>query len=478
MGFTDQLRQFFAANEIAVRFLHGQSFFILGLAMAVQWRQRSRLELARALPWVSAFGLCQAVAIWAAIFLTVNASHFSQATLTTLHGIVVLLQLGAIISVLGFGLRLNEPVLPTTTTALFPSLVGGIGALGVIALRFVQPEPDFATAEALLRNTVLAPSALLVAYGLRQQTLQLEKPLRTERFTRAMRVVGISFALFALSDGVIAPASQIPWGSVLNETLIGVPIIAARTAIAATMAISFFIALDVFGLDADRVAQALRQAQALGAERERIGRELHDGTIQSVYAFGLMLDDAQHALQQVRTGEPEVAEAGLIRAERRIGDAMDGMSQTIADIRRYIYDLREGHGNEDLARGLIDIIAEFRMRTGLEVTWRVVGRPGPSFSAAQRHHVYQITREALSNIARHARASEISVTLEYASESSARTRVVIHDNGVGLTDAVRRSGSGLRNMRERARILEGALEVTGNGEGGTTVALSFEGSET
>ena len=261
----------------------------------------------------------------------------------------------------------------------------------------------------------------------------------------------------------------------------GLLVWAGALVIGAIIAVFLFAALDVFRLESDRIAQALSQEQALSAERERISRELHDGTLQSVYAFGLVLDDAGHALTEAVTtpGAPEVTPAARERIEharKQITYAVNGLNQTIGDIRGFIYDLRAARADEDLARGLVDVIGEFRMRTGLPVDWQVSGRPAEPLSPARRHHVYQVAREALSNVARHAGADRVQVALAYGGPDGrgASMRLSVSDNGVGVSSPIGQIGRGLRNMRERARILGGELTVEGNSGKGTTVVLELE----
>ncbi len=482
---TETLQRFFAENDVAVRFLHGQVFFILGLAMGLQWRQRSRLELARGLPWLCAFGLCEALAIWGDVFVPLQAPAFDPLALGFLRSSQLLLRLVGVSALLGFGLQLNEPATPPAATIALPATIAGIGAVALVAQRLLSPAPDLNTSEAVLRYGVSAPAALLVAFGLRRQAIRLVGPLRGERFVGALRIAGFGFAFFALTDGLLAPANPVLWGPVLNEGLVaqltGIPIATARAAIGAIIAVFLFAALDVFRLESDRIAQALSQEQALSAERERISRELHDGTLQSVYAFGLVLDDAGHALTEAVAlpGPPDLAPATQERIEharKQIAYAVNGLNQTIGDIRGFIYDLRAARADEDLARGLVDVIGEFRIRTGLPVDWQVTGRPSKPLTPARRHHVYQVAREALSNVARHAGAETVQVALAYGGQDGRGTgmRLSVSDNGVGVSSPIGQIGRGLRNMRERARILGGDLTVEGNSGKGTTVVLELE----
>ncbi len=106
---VEQLQAFFVTNDVVVQFVQGQVFLILGLAMALQWRQRSQLELAQALPWLAAFGLLEALAIWANGFIPLQARLLSPDTLQALRLVQLLLILATFCALLGFGLKLSAP---------------------------------------------------------------------------------------------------------------------------------------------------------------------------------------------------------------------------------------------------------------------------------------------------------------------------------------------------------------------------------
>jgi len=496
---VEQLQAFFVTNDVVVQFVQGQVFLILGLAMALQWRQRSQLELARALPWLAAFGLLEALATWANGFIPLQARLLSPDTLQGLRLAQLLLILATFCALLGFGLKLSAPAVPAWAAWYVPVIVMIVVTALLLVQRALTRGPDdmrVASIEVFLRYFLGLSSALLVAFGLRQQAGRLVGPLKLERIIRALRLAGIGFILYAVVEGVLGPAAPFFPASVLNEMTLyralGIPIGVWRALVGAMIVWCFFRALEVFRVEADRVAQALQREQSLNAERERISRELHDGTIQSIYAAGLVLDDARHSLTllELPADRPEADRAMLGNARVRLDDVVTALNRTIQDIRTYIYDLRSNAAEEDLARGLIQIVTEYRLRANMQIEWSVDGRPTWTLSADQRQHVYQITREALSNIVRHAGASKASVELSYAacpdrrieappaSSGSAdwqdeRICLRIRDNGAGRLPGQRRTGHGLRNMQERARLLGAALSVEGTPGIGTLVMLEM-----
>jgi two-component system sensor histidine kinase UhpB len=118
---------------------------------------------------------------------------------------------------------------------------------------------------------------------------------------------------------------------------------------------------------------------------------------------------------------------------------------------------------EDLETGLRGILREFRTNTLLETSFVVDGGGPRRLDAERRRHVFQIAREALTNVARHAHARKVVVRLDYGLDSLCLS---IADNGIGLSAIPSGDGHGLRNMRQRTRLLNGSLEIdTAPGQG-------------
>ena len=202
---------------------------------------------------------------------------------------------------------------------------------------------------------------------------------------------------------------------------------------------------------------------AVVSERERIGHDLHDGIIQSLYAVGLSLED----LGDVMRVQPGLAEAQVERA-------IDAIHVTIRDLRGFIFGLRpEFLEAGDVRSALAAVVEEFRRGVSAIVTLRLIGDHGVSEDIAV--HVLQVAREALSNAARYSSATGISVTLE---TSDTETVLFIHDNGRGFDSArsAQPGHTGLTNMFERARIIGGHLDVKSS-SAGTTVELRVPSGE-
>jgi signal transduction histidine kinase len=210
------------------------------------------------------------------------------------------------------------------------------------------------------------------------------------------------------------------------------------------------------------------QRLAIVEERERIGKDLHDSVIQAIYAVGLSLDDVPDMMDD----EPD-------EARRRVERAIDGLDQTIRDIRNFIFGLRPALlDGVDVVEGLAALADEFRVNTMIDVELRAgptVTTPiiGPDRIA----ELLAITREALSNIARHARATRAEIAVEPEPEI-AGLRIAIADNGIGFDPAAPRGlgHQGLRNIRTRAISIGATIQVESAAGSGTRIIVRVPGA--
>jgi signal transduction histidine kinase len=206
-------------------------------------------------------------------------------------------------------------------------------------------------------------------------------------------------------------------------------------------------------------AQAGRLAVA--EERDRIGRDLHDGIIQSLYAVGLSLEDL-----------PEIMAEAPDEAAERIDSAIESINLAIRDIRNFIYGLRpEALDGTQVVAGLAALAEEVRHGGLVDVIADLDPAADPGLDAGAGSELLNLVREALSNAVRHGSAQQISITLVKGETDSTLT---IADDGVGF-DPSRPAGAGhhgLANMRARADAVGGRFEIrTAPGEGTLVVVV-------
>lgn len=195
-------------------------------------------------------------------------------------------------------------------------------------------------------------------------------------------------------------------------------------------------------------------------ERERIGMDLHDGIIQSIYGVGLSLESALHSFEE----DPW-------DAKTRVQRSIDTLNQAIRDLRGYILDLRPRQmGSEGLISGLNRLIAEFRANTLATVQLSGTDHDLKELPQPRSMALFHICQEALANIAKHAKAKQVEITLWSTDE---RVLMEIHDNGKGFEMEKMNAmiGHGVANMQTRARSVGGDVDISSViGEGTTVLA--------
>jgi signal transduction histidine kinase len=202
------------------------------------------------------------------------------------------------------------------------------------------------------------------------------------------------------------------------------------------------------------------QALAVVEERERIGRDLHDGIIQRIYAVTLGLDDV-----------PEIAMTDAAEASERVDRAIDALHAAIGEIRSFIYGLRPGLDDPgSMASALESLAEETRLNTPMRI--EVAAPTVAGLSPTVRGELVSIAREALSNAVRHAEASRTRIEVVAAGDE---VRLEVADDGTGF-DAVapmRDGHHGLANMRRRAESLGGTLAVDTAPGRGTRIIVTL-----
>jgi signal transduction histidine kinase len=202
-----------------------------------------------------------------------------------------------------------------------------------------------------------------------------------------------------------------------------------------------------------RVQQELRRLEVLD-ERERIAKELHDGVIQSLFAVGMGLQGTVALARDEEIG-------------RRIEGAVEEIDRAIRDLRNYIFGLKPGIlADRQLDQALRELGGEFAARNDVVIVVdvdEVVAAELASLAA----DVIQLTREALSNVGRHAQATTCRVSLKRANDGSAL--LVIDDDGHGFDPSAPSQGLGLSNLAGRVASLGGDFSVESIAGEGTTI---------
>lgn len=198
---------------------------------------------------------------------------------------------------------------------------------------------------------------------------------------------------------------------------------------------------------------------AIVEERARIGMDLHDGIIQSIYAVGLTLESVKLVLP---------GQSG--KADQLLDRAIDGLNDTIRDIRNFILDLRPQRFRGDIDVGIRRLVREFQANAMVPVKLDVQPKVVASLPTPVARAIFLTTQEALANIARHARATQVTIE---ARQRNGNVELIILDNGRGFDMDTQNQtiGHGLSNMRARAEELQGSCFIDSAPGQGTKIEL-------
>ncbi|OUN01269.1 MAG: hypothetical protein BAA04_08175 [Firmicutes bacterium ZCTH02-B6] len=461
------LREFFSTNQIVVVFAYGLVYFLLGFALSLQSRRPSELTLARALPLLGTFGLLHGVAEWGQVFIPIQATYLSVQAIVFLWGVQGTLLAVSFAFLFQFGMRLLAEGLPARYRYL-PAVPWGIFAVWFLVFALGRPffgpevpERWLDAADVWARYLLALPGAAVTCYALSRQSHEFGR-LQVPRLLSALRLTVLAFVAYGVADGLIVPPADVLPARYVNTEIVfhltGVPIELWRGL--AGLAITYFVIrlLEMFDIEHARQLEEADRVRAVLEERDRIARELHDGIIQSLYAVGLNLEAAREQMEE---------DPGETRD--RIAFSMEKLNEAIRDIRQYITNLRSPiDENRTLQEALAAIAAEFRAGFGVAVTVEARGETATRVRPDVLNHLKQITRESLTNAVRHGRASRIRIVVDVSNE---RVELTVIDDGTGfqMSEAVPLTGNGLRNMRQRAQLLGGELEVTSAPGRGTRV---------
>ncbi|MGS2620041.1 histidine kinase [Micromonospora sp. LZ34] len=213
-------------------------------------------------------------------------------------------------------------------------------------------------------------------------------------------------------------------------------------------------------VERDRVVAATR------SERERLGRDLHDGLGPALAGIGLGLQAIDDA----------IAAADTTTAQAIVGRLREEVATMVNDVRRIIDDLRPVTLDE---LGLVNAVRRHADSVSAAVEVSVDIEDLPTLALPVEAATYRITQEALTNVVRHANARTVNLAMARAELPNGRHELVvtIADDGHGMTGNGAGSGVGLPSMRRRAESVGGSLEVSSD-RGGTTVVarLPIEGA--
>jgi len=238
----------------------------------------------------------------------------------------------------------------------------------------------------------------------------------------------------------------------------------------ATFAVSLLQA-DRASLEAQRLLSELQAAHeqlqeyaaqveelAVARERDRLSRDLHDTLGHRLTASIVQLEGAERLI----SAAPE-------RASQMLNSVRLQLNEGLSEVRRTVGMLRTPDADMSLPKALKQLVNDFELATQLAILVTVPDNL-PPLSEAYRLALYRAAQEALTNVQRHAQASQAALTMELSAEM---LTLRVKDNGIGLPDGAEQKGFGLRGMRERITQLGGSVDLHAGGTDGATVLIQL-----
>lgn len=295
-----------------------------------------------------------------------------------------------------------------------------------------------------------------VGLGLLGELAAHDRPIRLEDLTKHPASVGWpeGHPDMVVFLGVPIRAGGRTIGSLYMTRPRGAPPFSDEDEVAAVM-LSLQVAVSLaFALASDRSGRLV-----ILQERASIAHDLHDGTIQTLYALGLDCD----SLAQRMDFPEEVRDAMVGTVER--------INQLMGDMRGYITMLEAEvpPTSPELSRDLAFIIRQI-VPTGIDTVVNITAAALQELGTLESEDLLYIAREALSNAVRHGAPTKVAIDLR---QSAKETALTVQDNGVGFDQANARTGLGTVTMRTRSERLGAQLSVVGIPGMGTTVRVSI-----
>jgi signal transduction histidine kinase len=470
--------------------VYGLAFYSMGLALLLEGGRGSDLRLRQALRPLAAFAFLHGLHEWIEAYDRLNLLPGQDTYPLIWDSFRLAILAFSFLSLAAFGAQLLASTEKSRRLSLLvPIGLAAIWGVGLLIMQgyFSISSGLFQAADAWSRYVLAMPASLLAAAGLVAQQRAFRRAGMV-RFGRDCLWAAIAFVWYGVVGQIFVHASPLPPSDIINQDLFlqtfGFPIQLLRAAAAVIISFSVIRVLRSFDVETQRRIAELQAAQleeahrrealrgellrrvvaAQEAERQRIARELHDATGQSLTAIGLGLSGVLITCQR---REPE-------QVEHRVRELMELNSTTLDELRHFIADLRPSHLDDlGLASALRWYAKEVQSRVPLEIQVEINGEERTLDSSVSTA-LFRVAQEALTNVIKYAQTATARVYLTYAPQE---VILQVEDNGVGFNAAAptlsNRSTWGLLGMQERAELLGGTFEIRSSPGVGTRVQVTI-----
>jgi signal transduction histidine kinase len=487
------MADFFTNNIVIVFFFYGLAFFSMGLAVLLEIGHTSELDFAQALRPLAGFGLVHGCHEWLEMGLIIQTRLTGEVEPDWVFYIRLFLLASSFIMLIAFGVRLILGPRKTHQYWIILGLVTLLWCLGLLLI-FNGSQPiriQLIAADVYTRYALAIPGAALTCWGLILQGRTLSKA-GMKNYAWDVWIAAGAFAMYgAIGQLFASPSILFPSVYINSEVFlrwIGFPIQGFRALAAIIAAIFIIRSLRAFDEENRRRIQALsdaqraeqnrlqslraellhRTVQAQEQERQRIARDLHDETGQTLTALGMGLNGITQTI-------PNNPQRAIQQARHLQTLAANGLT----DLQRLVSGLHPPQLDE---LGLLPTLRWYAQEVNqyyqLPVT--ISGSlPEEDISPEAGLTVFRIVQEAVTNTIRHAQASKVTIDLE---STSSQLCVRVQDDGQGFdVEAAMRgnelSSLGLLGMLERASLIDADCQIESRRGKGTIVEVKLDRGE-
>jgi len=463
MNFGD----FLEANKTIIILVHGQALFLMGALIALSSRRTARSRLGGAMWLLAAFGLSHGLSEWGEVYLSSLGRSLPGYSFTLAMILEMVISAVSFAFLFQFGAELvvssrrksywllGLPLIIFSTWVAMTSLAG----------IFSHQPQNWLTQGSIGAGYLLGlPGTILACYGLYLQAGD-SRELGMARLSDHLRWAIGGLALYGVTEGFIFPTSAL--FAYLGKGIpfdVGSNVYVRIFLAGCVLAISygFIRALNIIESETSLRNHLIEVNQAVAAERRRIGRDLHDNIIQSIFATGLSLEEDSYDISDKKE-------------RKKLQENIAGLNDIISKIRSSIFNLQPlALENKAFSERFADLVNEFKLNSGLITNLNIQEKIKPSLSADAAVNLLYIAREALTNISKHASAKSVDINLLVDKEELI---LEIADDGMGFDPAeVSRDSEykyGLKNMADRIRILDGILKIDSARGRGTRIIIKI-----
>lgn len=322
--------------------------------------------------------------------------------------------------------------------------------------------------DTISRYFIGLPGGLMTAYALNKNA---EKIMELKLKAIAIKLKGLSLfvAAYSIFAGVIVNESNFFPANIINKRLFyqvfHFPVELGRTITAVGITVLFISAIDIFRWETNQKIAILSREKLMSQERRKLGRELHDGIIQNLFATGLQIENL---LEQEEDVEKQM---NLISIKENLND-------TITQVRGFIQKVSTQSITPEELKDKLSILIEGFTKTcdvAIEFHYNISDLTLGFLSQEKLTHIYYIVQEAISNAVKHAEASKLIITVD-TDLKSVIARISDNGKGFDMIKPLENNRYGIISMQERAASVKGILLIHSN-EKGTSISVSIPWEE-